>query len=133
MSRSVNSAASHERRNKIRKAASGYYGARSRLIKTMRDAVRRAGTYSFAHRRKRPGMFRKLWITRINAACRLNGLSYSKFMHGLELCNIEIDRKMLADMAVNDLASFSKLAEQVRNPLIEEEKTVRAAQVPAAL
>jgi len=102
---------------KIRKAAKGYYGARSRLIKTMRDAVRRAGVYSFAHRRKRPGMFRRLWITRINAACRLNGLSYSKFIHGLEICNIQIDRKMLADMAVNDLPAFAKIAEQVRAAL----------------
>jgi len=102
---------------KIRKAASGYYGARSRLIKTMRDAVRRAGSYSFAHRRKNPGMFRKLWITRINAACRLNGLSYSQFMHGLVICNIEIDRKMLADMAVNDQVAFAQLAEQVRTAI----------------
>lgn len=117
MARSVNLVASHARRNKIRKAASGYYGARSRLIKTMRDAVRRAGVYSFAHRRKRPGDFRKLWITRINAACRLNGLSYSKFMYGLALCNIDIDRKMLADMAVNDQAAFAQLAEQVRSAI----------------
>ena len=117
MSRSVNLVASHARRMKIRKAAKGYYGARSRLIKTMRDAVRRAGVYSFAHRRKRPGMFRRLWITRINAACRLNGLSYSKFIHGLEICNIQIDRKMLADMAVNDLPAFAKIAEQVRAAL----------------
>jgi large subunit ribosomal protein L20 len=117
MSRSVNHAASHERRNKIRLAARGYYGARSRLLRTMRSAVRRAGASSFAHRRKRQGDFRKLWITRINAACRLNELSYSKFMHGLDLAGIILDRKVLADLAVSDPASFTALAEQARAAL----------------
>jgi len=117
MPRSVNSAASHERRNKIRKAARGYYGARSRLLRTMRAAVRRAGQYSFAHRRKRPGDFRRLWITRINAACRLNGLSYSKFIHGLTLTGVLLDRKVLADLAVQNPAAFTALAEQARAAL----------------
>lgn len=114
MPRSVNHAASHERRLKIRKAARGYFGARSHLIRTMRAAVRRAGQYSFAHRRRRPADFRKLWIVRINAACRLNGLSYSKFIHGLVLSGIDLDRKVLADMAVNDPGAFTALAEQAR-------------------
>lgn len=105
---------SRKRRKKILKQARGYYGARSRLLRTARDAVRRAYAYSYAHRRKRPGTFRKLWIIRINAACRINDLSYSKFIHGLILQNIEIDRKMLSDMAVNDPSAFSALAEKAR-------------------
>ncbi len=114
MPRSRNSVASHQRRKKIRKQARGFYGAPSRLLRTMRDAVRRAGVYSFAHRRKRPGDFRRLWIMRINAASRLHGLSYSKFMHGLDLAHIEIDRKMLADMAVSDPTGFKTLAEKAQ-------------------
>jgi len=117
MPRSVNSAASHERRNKIRKAARGYYGARSRLLRTMRSAVRRAGQYRFAHRRKRPGDFRRLWIARINAACRLNGLSYSKFIHGLNLIGVLLDRKVLSDLAIQNPAAFTALAEQARAAL----------------
>jgi len=117
MPRSVNHAASHERRNKIRIAARGYYGARSRLLRTMRSAVRRAGQYSFAHRRRRPGDFRRLWIARINAACRINEMSYSKFIHGLALAGVELDRKVLADLAVNNPAAFTALAEQARAAL----------------
>ncbi len=117
MSRSINSAASHARRNKIRLAARGYYGARSRLIRTMRSAVRRAGQSSFAHRRRRPAVFRKLWIVRINAACRLNELSYSKFIHGLSLAGITLDRKMMADMAVSDPVAFAVLASQAKGAL----------------
>ncbi len=117
MPRSVNLVASHERRKKIRKAARGYYGSRSHLLRTMRAAVRRAGQYSFAHRRKRPGDFRRLWIARINAACRLNGLSYSKFIHGMVVAGITLDRKVMADMAVHDPVAFTALAEQARAAL----------------
>ncbi len=117
MPRVRNRVASHRRRKKLREQAKGYYGARSRLIRTARDAVNRAGMYSFAHRRKRPGDFRRLWIMRINAASREHGLSYSKFMHGLDLLNVEIDRKMLADLAVKDPGSFSVLAEKARAAL----------------
>ena len=113
MPRTRNTVASHERRKRIRQKAKGYYGGRSRLLRTARDAVRRAAAYSFAHRRKRPGDFRRLWIIRINAACRLYGLSYSKFIHGLNQAEIRIDRKMLADMAVKDPGAFKALAERV--------------------
>ena len=99
---------------KIREAASGYYAGRSRLLRTMRNAVRRARKDSFAHRRRRPGDFRRLWIIRINAACREHGLSYSRFIHALIVNKIELDRKVLADMAVKDPAAFKALAEQVR-------------------
>lgn len=116
MPRTRNRVASNQRRKKIRKLARGYYGARSRLLRTMRDAVRKAYQYNFAHRRKRPGDFRRLWIMRINAACRINGLSYSKFIHLLNVNNIDIDRKMLADMAVKDPTAFSTLASKVSAP-----------------
>jgi len=112
MSRVRNRVASHQRRKKLRSQAKGYYGGRSRLIRTVRDAVNRARSYSFAHRRKRPGDFRRLWIVRINAACRLHGLSYSKFIHALDLLKIEIDRKMLADLAVKEPDAFKELAEK---------------------
>ncbi len=117
MSRSRNLVASHQRRKKIRQRAKGYYGARSRLLRTMQDAVRRAFAYNFAHRRKRPGVFRRLWIMRINAACRIHGMSYSKFIHGMNLQNIDIDRKLLADMAVNDPNAFGILAQKVSTVL----------------
>lgn len=113
MPRSRNIAASHERRKKIMKQSRGYFGGRSRLLRTARDAVRRAGANSFAHRRKRPGDFRRLWIIRINAACRMHGLSYSKFMHGLMMQGIDIDRKMLAELAVKEPGIFKELTERV--------------------
>jgi large subunit ribosomal protein L20 len=113
MPRSVNLVASHERRKKIRQRARGYYGARSRLLRTMRPAVRRAGQYSYEHRRKRPGMFRRLWIMRINAACRESGLNYSTFIHGLLALNIDLDRKVLAELAAKEPAAFRALAEKV--------------------
>ncbi|MDP8239278.1 MAG: 50S ribosomal protein L20 [Candidatus Hatepunaea meridiana] len=117
MSRSRNAVASHKRRKKLRKQARGYYGARSRQLRTLRDAVNRAGMYSYAHRRKRPGDFRRLWIMRINAASREHGLSYSKFMHGLSLLNVEVDRKILAELAVNKPFEFKALAEQANAAL----------------
>jgi len=113
MPRARNLVASHKRRKKIMHKARGYYGGRSRLLRTAQDAVRRAGAYSYAHRRKRPGDFRRLWIIRINAACRINGVSYSKFMHGLKQLNIDIDRKILAELAVNDPNVFKMLTEKV--------------------
>ena len=117
MPRTKNTTTSHKRKKKLRQLAKGYYGGRSRLIRTARDAVNRAGMYSFAHRRKRPGDFRRLWIMRINAAVRESGLSYSKFIHGLSQMNVEIDRKMLADLAVKDPGAFKALAEQARAAL----------------
>jgi len=117
MPRSRNTTASHARRKKILKQARGYYSGRSRLLRTARDAVWKAGAFSYAHRRKRPGDFRRLWIMRINAACRQYGLSYSKFIHGLNLQNIQIDRKILADLAVNEPGAFKALAERVSTTL----------------
>jgi len=97
------------------KLASGYYGARSRQYRVAKQAVMRAMASSFAGRKQTKREYRRLWITRINAAARLHGLSYSQFMHGLKQAGIDINRKMLAELAVNDAVAFGKLAEVVSN------------------
>lgn len=98
------------RRNKVLKLAKGYRGGRSKLYRTAADAVDKALMYSYRDRRAKKRDFRRLWITRVNAAARMNDLSYSKFMHGLKLSGIELDRKVLSDLAVSDPAGFSKIA-----------------------
>ena len=98
------------RRNRILKAASGFHSARSRLYAYAKEVVMKAWVYSYAHRRRRKRDFRRLWITRINAAARTNGTSYSRLMHGLKNANIALDRKVLSDLAVADPAAFSKVA-----------------------
>ena len=103
----------HRRHRKIVKQAKGYYGARSRNFKSAKDAVVRAGLYAYRDRRQRKRMFRRLWITRINAACRLNGTTYSAFINGLKTKGIDLDRKILADMAVNDPQAFTDLTASV--------------------
>ncbi len=99
-----------QRRNKVLKLAKGYRGARSKLFRSATEAVDRALNYAFRDRRAKKRDFRALWITRINAASRINGLSYSKLIHGLKTAKVEIDRKVLADLAVSDPAGFSELA-----------------------
>ena len=98
------------RRKRILKLAKGYYGAKHRLFKTAKEQVMKSLLYAYRDRRQRKRDFRRLWITRINAAARQNGLSYSKFMHGLKLAGVEVNRKMLADLAVNDANAFNALA-----------------------
>ena len=105
------------RRNRVLKLAKGYYGAKSKLFKTAKQAVMKSYMYAYRDRRQKKRDFRKLWIARINAAARLNGLSYSKLMHGLKLAGIEMNRKMLADLAVNDAAAFTVLAEKAKEAL----------------
>ncbi len=100
---------SRRRRKKILKAAKGFRGARSRHFRVAKQAVMRAQTNAYRDRKRKKRDFRKLWITRINAAARLNDLSYNRFMHGLKLANIDINRKMLAEMAVNDKEAFGEL------------------------
>ena len=100
--------------NKVLKLAKGYRGARSKQYRVAKQSVMRALTSSYAGRKQRKRQFRQLWITRINAAARMNGLSYSKFMYGLKSADIQLDRKILADMAVNDPAGFAKLAETAK-------------------
>lgn len=98
------------RHKKILKLAKGYFGSKHRLFKTANEQVMKSLLYAYRDRRQRKRDFRKLWIARINAAARQNGLSYSKFMYGLKLAGVDINRKMLADLAVNDGKSFSDLA-----------------------
>ena len=98
------------RRKKILKLAKGYFGSKHRLYKVANQQVMKSLMYAYRDRRQRKRDFRKLWITRINAAARMNGLSYSRLMHGLKLAGLEVIRKMLADLAVNDAAAFTQLA-----------------------
>ena len=100
-----------KRHNRTLKLAKGYRGARSKQYRVAKQSVMRALTSSYAGRKQKKRQFRQLWIARINAAARMNGLSYSKMMHGLKVANIDINRKMLAEMAVNDEAGFTALAE----------------------
>ena len=109
MSRVKRGVTKHARHKKILKAAKGYSGASSRNYKWAKEAVIHAWSYAYRHRRERKGDFRRLWIIRIGAACREAGTTYSQFMHGLKLAGVELDRKILADMAVQDFEGFSKL------------------------
>ncbi len=105
------------RRNKVLKLAKGYRGGHSKLIRTAMDTVDRALTYAYRDRRQRKRDFRTLWIARINAASRMNDLSYSKFIHGLKLANIGLDRKVLAELAVSDPQGFSQIARMAAQQL----------------
>lgn len=111
MSRVATNVASRRRKNKIRKLAKGYWGARHRWYKIAKEAVIRAHVYAYRDRKVRKREFRKLWIIRINAAVREYGLSYSKFIHGLTKAGVEINRKILADLAVNDKNAFYKIVQ----------------------
>ena len=105
------------RHKKVLEQAKGYRGARSRLYKVAKQAVDKAGQYSYRDRRQRKRQFRSLWVVRINAAARENGLSYSRFIAGLNKAEIDLDRKVLADLAVNDKPAFTQLAEQAKSAL----------------
>ena len=108
---------SHKRRKKTLKLAKGYYGSASRHYRTAKTAVMRAQRFAFVGRKQKKRDYRKLWIARINAAARLNGISYSRLINGLKLANIEINRKMLAELAVNDPAAFTKIVEEAKAKL----------------
>ena len=105
------------RHKKILKQAKGYYGARSRVLRVAKQAVIKAGQYAYRDRRQRKRQFRALWIARINAAARINGVSYSRFIAGLKKANIEIDRKVLADLAVYEQAAFTAVVEKAKAAL----------------
>lgn len=115
MSRVKRGFKARQRRNKVLKLAKGYRGARSKLFRSATEAVDRALNYAFRDRKVRKRDFRALWITRINAASRLNGMSYSTFIHGLKKANVQIDRKILAELAVSDPAAFTAIAELARS------------------
>ena len=103
--------------NKVLKMAKGYRGARSKQYRIAKQSVMRALASSYAGRKQRKRQFRQLWIARINAAARINGLSYSKFMYGLKLAGVELNRKVLSDMAINDAEGFAKLAELAKDKI----------------
>ncbi len=106
------------RHKKILKMAKGFYSGRRKHFRKAKEAVEHALVYAYRDRRQKKREFRKLWIIRINAACRLNNISYSRFMNGLKLAEIELDRKILADMAMNDATSFASLVESAKKALV---------------
>ena len=106
-----------KRRNKVLKLAKGYYGSKSNLFKTAKQAVMKSGQYAYVGRKQKKRDFRKLWITRISAACKMNGMNYSTFINGLNKAGVALNRKMLAEIAVADPAAFTALAEQAKAAL----------------
>jgi len=118
MARVKRGVVARRRHKKVLKQAKGYYGARSRVFRVAKQAVIKAGQYAYRDRRQRKRQFRALWIARINAAARINGLSYSRFMNGLKKASIEIDRKILADMAVHEKEAFAKIVEMAKGALV---------------
>lgn len=105
------------RHKKILKLARGFYSGRRKHFRKAKEQLERSMYYAFRDRKQKKREFRSLWIVRINAACRMHDISYSKFMHGLKLANIELDRKILADMAMNDMSAFSKIVESAKKVL----------------
>ncbi|MDC2845073.1 50S ribosomal protein L20 [Limosilactobacillus mucosae] len=105
------------RRKRIMKLAKGYTGSKHRLFKTAKDQVMKSGLYAFRDRKANKRNFRELWVARINAGARQNGISYSKLMHGLKLANIDMNRKMLADLAVNDADAFKAVVDEAKKAL----------------
>lgn len=106
-----------KRRKKVLKLAKGYFGAKSRLFRVAKEAVMKSGQYAYIGRKQKKRNFRQLWITRISAGCRANGVNYSTFMNGLKKAGVEINRKMLAELAVNDKAAFTALTEMAKAQL----------------
>ena len=117
MARIKGALATRKRRNKTLKLAKGYWGGKSRLFKTAKEAVMKSGQYAYVGRRLKKRDFRRLWITRISAACKANGMNYSTFMNGLKKANISLNRKMLSEIAINDAAGFTALTEKAKAAL----------------
>ena len=133
MTRVKGGVVSKNRRRKVLKQAKGYFGSKHRLYKTAQEQLFHSGAYSYQDRKKRKGDFRKLWITRINAACRENEISYSKFIDGLNKANIEINRKMLSELAISDPKEFTKIVdlakEALKNPKAKKEEVKKEEKV----
>ena len=117
-----------KRRNKTLKMAKGYWGAKSKHFKMANEQVMKSLTYAYVGRRLKKRDFRQLWITRISAACKMNEINYSQFMHGLKLAKVEINRKMLAELAVSDAAAFTKLVETAKKKLAKAAPATEAAE-----
>ncbi|MFS8479025.1 MAG: 50S ribosomal protein L20 [Micromonosporaceae bacterium] len=122
----------HKKRRSILEAASGYRGQRSRLYRKAKEQMLRSLNYAYRDRRDRKGDFRQLWITRINAAARANGMTYNRLIQGLRLAGVEVDRKILADLAVNDAATFASLVEIARTSVAAASQQTQAARAEAA-
>lgn len=131
--RAINNVASRRRRKKVMKAARGYLGGRHRLFQNAKETLRRALAYAFRDRKQKKRNFRRMWITRINAGCRLNGISYSRFMNGLKIAGIGLDRKMLSEIAINDAAGFTAIVERARKALEAHSPDKNAARRVAAI
>ena len=127
MARATNSPASRKRRKKVLKYAKGYFGNKSKLFRYAKEAVQHAWQYAYAARRKKKGDFRGLWIVRLNAACRNAGISYSRFIEGLKAAKIELDRKVLSDLAIHDEVAFNALVKQAQHALMEKTGAAKAA------
>ncbi len=117
MARATNAPASRKRRKKVLKYAKGYFGNKSKLFRYAKEAVQHAWQYAYAARKKKKGDRRSLWIVRLNAACRNNGITYSRFIEGLAAANIQMDRKVLSDLAIRDEVAFTGLVKQVQDAL----------------
>ena len=117
MARVKGALSTRKRRKKVLKLAKGYFGAKSKLFKTAKEAVMKSGQYAYIGRRQRKRDFRRLWITRISAAAKMNGMNYSTFMNGMKKAEIAINRKMLAELAVSDAAAFTALTEKAKAAL----------------
>ena len=117
MARIKGALATRKRRNKMLKLAKGYWGAKSKHFKMAKQAVLKSGNYAFAGRKQKKRDFRSLWITRISAQCKVEGINYSRFMYGLKKSGIELNRKMLSELAINDKEAFANLVETAKNAL----------------
>lgn len=117
MARIKGATMTRKRRNKVLKLAKGYYGSKSRLFKTAKQAVMKSGNYAYIGRKQKKRDFRRLWITRISAACKSNGINYSTFINGLKKAGITLNRKMLSEIAISDPAAFTSLVEQAKAAL----------------
>lgn len=117
MARIKDALSTRKRRNKVLKLAKGYYGSKSKLFRTAKQAVMKSGNYAYVGRRLKKRDFRRLWITRISAACKLNGMNYSTFINGLKKANINLNRKMLSEIAVSDPEAFTALTEKAKAAL----------------
>ena len=127
MARATNGPASRKRRKKVLKYARGYFGNKSKLFRYAKEAVQHAWQYAYAARKKKKGDFRGLWIVRLNAACRNAGISYSRFIEGLKAANIQLDRKVLSDLAIRDEVAFTGLVKQAQDALKAKAATAKKA------
>ena len=127
MARATNSPASRKRRKKVLKYAKGYFGNKSKLFRYAKEAVQHAWQYAYAARKKKKGDRRSLWIVRLNAACRNAGITYSRFIEGLAAAKIELDRKVLSDLAIRDEVAFAGLIKQAQHALAEKAEALKTA------